>query len=257
MRSPATRILGPLVALAVASLWSSEALGAPAWGSNCLSCHGAWQPEIAVVFGEDTTANPNESLTGAPDRGVLKAFEVPAGETKLLRLEVVGLSAGDRYAVTLKRFRFPGVERGGSLAFAGDCEWAEWKEPGDHFSQPAVSHRWGEGPTTFEFEISVAPDAGYDHYDLVFAAAGRTQDGILFNSEEHFYLHVLPRLGDLDADGDVDLVDFEAWQACLNGPEGPEPSAECAPATFDSADLDGDSDVDLRDFAIFAEKLSH
>lgn len=60
--------------------------------------------------------------------------------------------------------------------------------------------------------------------------------------------------GDWDADGDVDLVDYDAFSRCLNGPNQPPQAAppvtaeECI-RTFDA---DRQGDVDLADFAAFA-----
>lgn len=52
-------------------------------------------------------------------------------------------------------------------------------------------------------------------------------------------------LGDFDEDGDVDLVDFGAFQLCFNGGEG-----VLAPGC-ETGDFDGDNDVDLVDFGGF------
>ncbi len=52
---------------------------------------------------------------------------------------------------------------------------------------------------------------------------------------------------DLDGDGDVDLVDFSAFQTCFNGPNRPSAKADGCEA----ADFDGDTDVDLADFGTF------
>jgi RHS repeat-associated protein len=52
--------------------------------------------------------------------------------------------------------------------------------------------------------------------------------------------------GDADLDGDVDLVDFGAFEVCFNGPNRP-PQPNCA--TDD--DFDDDGDVDLGDFGTF------
>jgi len=51
---------------------------------------------------------------------------------------------------------------------------------------------------------------------------------------------------DFDADGDVDLGDFNVFQGCFNGPNRPPRQTGC-----DNADLDGDHDVDLGDFNVF------
>lgn len=61
------------------------------------------------------------------------------------------------------------------------------------------------------------------------------------------YLGPLPGPGDFDADGDVDLADFAAWNACMTGPDGGLPAGACA-----AFDFDADGDVDLADFAAFA-----
>ncbi len=51
--------------------------------------------------------------------------------------------------------------------------------------------------------------------------------------------------GDLDRDGDVDLVDYSRMQECWTGSGGGESRCGCG-----SADLDADGDVDLGDYAI-------
>ncbi len=56
-------------------------------------------------------------------------------------------------------------------------------------------------------------------------------------------------LGDGDCDGDVDVIDFAALQACFAGPDEPA-TAACAAMRFDA-----DTDVDASDFAAFAADL--
>lgn len=52
--------------------------------------------------------------------------------------------------------------------------------------------------------------------------------------------------GDFDHDSDVDLKDFDHFQACFSGPNRPPGQPSCA-----DADLDHDGDVDLADFLTF------
>jgi hypothetical protein len=56
--------------------------------------------------------------------------------------------------------------------------------------------------------------------------------------------------GDYDRDGDVDLDDFAAFQACFSGPAVAY-TGDCA-----KADLDTDSDVDQDDFGVFQRRYS-
>ncbi|MBN1510604.1 MAG: lamin tail domain-containing protein, partial [Phycisphaerae bacterium] len=66
-----------------------------------------------------------------------------------------------------------------------------------------------------------------------------------------FSLKAPPAVGDIDADGDVDLADYTRFAACLNGPDVTTPPAGCSVLEFDAADIDVDGDVDLADFADF------
>jgi len=253
------RPLSLAVVLMLASA-ARTASAAPAWGANCASCHGVSQPETLYVFGEDAETDPDESQTGAPDRGLLRTFWVSPGGTTPLLVGVEGLAPDDTYAVELKRFRFSGVVSGGTLDQTGDCGWAQWVNPGDHYTHTTIAHRWGtgSGPETFSFDINVQSSTPEDCFDLVLAVAGkRAADGALFYDEEHFYLQVAqfqpyPYPGDLDDDGDVDLVDHARFEVCLSGPGATARPPECDPTDFLEADLNGDGDVDLRDFAAFS-----
>ena len=241
-----------LVVLLLAPSAVRTAVAAPAWGGSCLSCHGELQTGLLLMFGEDTTADPDESATGAPDRGPLPVFQTVPGETKTLLVELAGLSTDDTYALALKRLRFPGVEDGGQLAYTGDCAWPEWGEDANYYSEPVVCYSWGTGPTTFAFDVDVELGAGYDYYDLVFAVGGKFEDdGGLFYGDVHFYVEVLVLPGDSDEDGDVDLVDFSVFFGCLGGPGNSTPPSGCSQEAFDACDLDDDNDVDLGDYATF------
>ena len=58
-------------------------------------------------------------------------------------------------------------------------------------------------------------------------------------------------LGDIDLDGDVDLVDFATFAQCFGANIGAPPPG-CSPNEACRSDLDGDGLVDLVDFATFA-----
>jgi hypothetical protein len=164
----------------------------PAWGASCLSCHSVLVEGLVAVTGEDGQADPDESGTGATDRGTLPVFQVAPGQSALLQLELLGLATDDTYAVELHRLSYPGVEGSGVLVYTPSCDWAYWDVPGRHFTDPAVAYRWGSGPAAWTFEITVAADADEDYYDLVFAVAGKqVAGGELFYSEQHFYLQVV------------------------------------------------------------------
>lgn len=57
--------------------------------------------------------------------------------------------------------------------------------------------------------------------------------------------------GDMDRDGDVDMQDFGAFQACLSGPGVPQTGPACARAR-----LDADADVDHADLVRFRACMS-
>jgi len=239
----------PLVIVVLIVCWLGAAAPSraePAFGANCLSCHSQLQTNKIVVFNEDATADPDESGTGAPDRGVLPVFQAMRGQVKPLEVRVQGLSVDDTYAVQLSRFRFPGVEEGGALYYTGDCDWPEWGENVPYYTDEIVYSSWETGPVEMAFDIYVETDAVPDYYDLMFAAAGifASDDG-LFYARQHFYLQVLPtRVGDFDDDGDVDGDDLDLFVPVLLG---------MRPALVSRADMNGDSSADGRDIALFVD----
>jgi hypothetical protein len=240
----------PVVFLLVCAVRPVHA--APVWGTNCQSCHNHVVTDKFLIFGEDKMADPVEHGAGLPDQGSLPTFRASRGRTTMVSAEVLWLDAEDLYAVEVKRLRHPGVEHGGILSYTGDCEWSEWSDPGNHFTDPAVSYRWGDGPTRFAFEITVDGDTPIDYYHLVFAVAGVVKStGELFYQEEHFYLQVddFAQPGDMDEDGDLDLQDFAAFADCLAGQVVSTPPFACEQYAFDLADIDNDDDVDLQDFS--------
>jgi hypothetical protein len=238
------RFAFPTIVLVLACGLAQPAWAEPAWGTNCLRCHGVLLTETIFVVGEDTTADPNESATGAPDRGTLPVFQAPLGGTRDLEAVITGLAPGDTYAVEVSRMRFSGVENGGTLRYTGDCEWPEWGESAYYYTEPFIAYRWGEGPAEFAFGLQVEPDADHDYYDLVYSIAGKLADtGELFYSEEHFYVQVVDLDGDIDGDGDVDLGDL----ATLLGAYG---TCSGDPSYNPAADFDDNGCVELSDLAV-------
>ena len=55
-----------------------------------------------------------------------------------------------------------------------------------------------------------------------------------------------PPFGDFDFDGDVDLADFQEFNACLTGPDNGPVISGC-----EVFDANTDDDVDLADFGEF------
>ncbi len=60
--------------------------------------------------------------------------------------------------------------------------------------------------------------------------------------------------GDFDVDGDVDLGDFAAFVACVDGVGSP--MAGCAAACLEAFDHNGNATVDLPDYAAFQRQLT-
>ncbi len=61
--------------------------------------------------------------------------------------------------------------------------------------------------------------------------------------------------GDWNADGNVDLNDYVAFEDCLGGPAlPPQPGQEeCGNVCLEAFDFDLDDDVDAADFGAFQE----
>ena len=245
----------PLVLLCVA-LVTPRASAEPAWGSNCLSCHG---PVADEYFVRDRRGYHLPIRTRARPARLIAArcrFSRPfEGKPSPCKQSWSDSTWDDTYAVELKRLRYSGVEEALQLKYTGDCAWPEWGENSRYYSDPFISHRWGSGPTTFSFDIDIELDAGFDYYDLVFAVAGkRVSDGELFYAEEHFYLQVQFGTGDLNCDGTIDANDIDAFVLALINPAG---YATTYPGCdINRADCNGDSNIDGLDIDPFVALLT-
>jgi hypothetical protein len=259
MRKLATFPVGILAVLpgvlALGVYWSGSAVAEPAWGGNCLACHGEDQGGTIVFIGYDGTVDPNESATGAPDRGPRPFYRLRRGESKLLQVDLTDLAAGDKDALELKRLRFPGVELGKQPSFGGDCGWPEWGEQAAYYTQPAVSYRWGSDPTAFTYELAAQAGSGLDYYDLVFALAGkRAGNGALFYAEEHVYVQVVLLPGDTNCDGHVGFGDINPFVVALTAPA--TYPAKYPACDIKSCDINGDGLVNGNDINPFVDLLT-
>ncbi len=108
-------------------------------------------------------------------------------------------------------------------------------------------------PGTWPTEtLSIAVDGGFDsvvvHYD---APPPTCQDyGVIFLADNMIVQRGCALPGDVNGDCRVNLTDYVALAACLQGPGVPY-LPECTPL-----DLDPDGDLDLRDFALFQAAFS-
>jgi endonuclease/exonuclease/phosphatase family metal-dependent hydrolase len=92
----------------------------------------------------------------------------------------------------------------------------------------------------FVFNTSFIPDGAYPP-ELADWSFPSSLSGLASDHKPVIVDLILPRVGDQNGDGDVDLGDFEDFTDCLTGPQGGVPGG------CDWADFDDDEDVDLDD----------
>jgi len=177
---------------------AGSALARPQYARNCNDCHFGGPADVGVpeVVGFDAMADPDETLTGAVDRGLLKVFTAAPGETVDLSVLIdFGDATGTRFAAELKRMELAGVVNGGTLTFDADADWffqtgTEFPDlSAPYYTIPEDSGMSFTAAQTFTFSMLVGASTTPDYYDLEFAVAG--QPGFHYN-DEHFYLHVTP-----------------------------------------------------------------
>lgn len=88
-------------------------------------------------------------------------------------------------------------------------------------------------------------DVDGDDFALFLASFGRAVGDLLFNSS-----------ADFDSDGFVTLVDFQLWIICYREFVG-DPAAPLPATAGTLGDLDADHDIDLVDFSNFQSCMSH
>jgi Tol biopolymer transport system component len=150
---------------------------------------------------------------------------------------------------TLRFWRWLGVERAPNdhayvrVSNNGTTWVTIWQNPS---TADTTDSAW----TLQEFDISAVADnqpTVYIRWTMGTTNTSRQFCGWNIDDVEIAGANVHPvRIADLDWDGDVDLSDFNAFQACFNGPNRPAASPDCG-----DTDFDRDNDVDLADFSAF------
>lgn len=110
--------------------------------------------------------------------------------------------------------------------------WSSWEPLSGGTDQPV-------------FALAI-PEESYTAFDVGIYAGGGGLPSIQLK-----YWTCGELTGDIDGDGDVDIDDFEAFGACMAGPDVLTPPLECVGERFERCDLDGDGDADLNDFNVF------
>ncbi|GJM25275.1 MAG: hypothetical protein DHS20C16_16900 [Phycisphaerae bacterium] len=107
-----------------------------------------------------------------------------------------------------------------------------------------MTHNWYAAETCGKYE------ATYEIY--VGDAAGDRLPGFASDVVTLFWQFVPETdLGDLDEDGDVDLLDFAEFQTCFTGSDASTMASHCG-----CFDFDGDDDVDQSDFEVIESEFA-
>ncbi len=206
--------------------WYKAAAWQPANGVNRLFGFGR---DVLTVTGPNAGRDANFRCSGDP-------FEIP------LDCMVGGSTPVGYYGGTNQSAAYvalPNANAFGLFDLSGNVY--EWMQGRYSTQSGNLAHRTVRGGSWND------PAAG-----AALRNTARTFAPVAFTSAQIGFrvVRTLPADGDIDRDGDVDLVDFLLMGAQFSGPGG-------APATAWSAfDLDGDGDIDLADFAAFQSLYS-
>jgi hypothetical protein len=112
-------------------------------------------------------------------------------------------------------------------------------------------------PLRFDTSLGSYMDVDHAEFRPVNPAAPRAASmmEITSNDPSGFVIHDVTAtpvaIGDIDRDGDVDLVDLHLLTDCMTGPNNSTPPPACDALHFDASDLDSDVDVDIKDFDVY------
>jgi hypothetical protein len=182
--------------------WAEAAAAKPDFaitnGNSCKDngCHVAETGRMQVT-GADGMLDLGTQLDGKV-RGALKVFEVDAGNTVTLSMQV--LNGNDLFAVQLKR-----LEKSGQLNdLANFMTWMEDNLPSNPWTLQEITNPpyftkddgsngglAGSAAGVFSFDLFIDAATPPDVYDLEFAVAGLIGE-LQYYQDEHFYLQVVP-----------------------------------------------------------------
>lgn len=235
------------------SAWVLEAhLQVDPYGEDEFGSSVSMEGELAVV-GAPLTSDP-EWETGA---AYVFRFDGVSWRREA-RLEALDQAERDHFGnLVLIRdgLVFIGAERLGEWAiYVFRKDGSDWTQVG---LVPLHDEGGGYGFSLASALGTVVIGAPYDSHHGFQAGTAFTLDLTDCNNDVLYDHCQAIGEGDFNADGRVDLIDFEYFADCLAGPEGaPDPeSPECGAACLAAFDFDADEDVDLRDFGAFMERL--
>jgi hypothetical protein len=192
--------------LAAVALCAAPAAAKAPYGRSCAVCHIAPPPGVdsPSAAGFTGLADPDESATGAADRGLSKVFTVQRGQSVDLKvlIDLLVIPKPVKYAVSLNGMEQRGVEQGGNLGFlASHADPAWFRQTGILQADPARPYYTNTAyfgpnytmPVMLTFSLAVSPTADLDYYNLFFSmGVSGSGSSSRFARSEHFYLRVIP-----------------------------------------------------------------
>ena len=184
-------------------------------GNSCKTCHGSEGDQgtgnslsdrlDALDVLSTELLNLDGERNDGKERGPLAVFTVEPGGSVDLTMEV--LNGADVFAVQLKRLEKAAVlgpvDTDFLTDYTSDTDWfGQGPLPDTYFTSVDSfdGTTWTGGPDPWTFTLTIDPSTPENTYDLEYAVAGRlgNEDGrLLFYSDQHFYLNVVPEPGAL------------------------------------------------------------
>jgi uncharacterized Ntn-hydrolase superfamily protein len=208
---------------------------------------GSYYMVLNVAFQTDTDPDPVAQLQTLFDAFRTSLIGVPDAVQSTVSFSppqlVANGSATSTMTITLKDWQ--GTQGGAGLTVTVVHDTGSAGET-------SIGAVQDDGGGSYSATLTAGTNTGIDRFKVTIDdGAGGMRPVILTPSPELELVDATP--GDLDGDGDVDLVDFAAFGQCFGGANNP-PAGSCPPGV--DADFDNDGDVDLIDFATFAQNFT-